>query len=379
MSAAPDLTDLGTRIEAARSRTLDWFRTRAITGNGARLWTESAAADPDQWPGMVLPGTYNSALCLRLIGGLDDEGSAELAATAGWIERSRRPDGSFWLDGMDEANVFKKDDRAESLRYVTWHIANYTLGALQALGRTNPGDPAFVRPFLDHKTLGHWLSRRDMRDPWQEGNNIVNLGSFLLLIGDHGASGEAEAARARLDQLIEWHVFNSEPATGFWGVNQSDGTGRLHAMAGATHNYHLFYALGVPIPHHERAIDYCLTQPPRAVSACIDADLVDILAHAHCHKDHRRGDIADWLATMAEALLAIQNDDGGFPDVPNGDGVRRFDGWRNGFREPQGISCAFGTYFRWIALAMIARCLMPGHRHWQFRPMPGLGYFKAEG
>lgn len=376
MSAAPDHGGLAVRIEAARQRTLGWFRKQEIERDGARLWRESAVADPDRWPGMVLPGTYNSALCLRMIGGLDHADASLLDETAAWIERKRRPDGSFWLEGMNEADVFKKDDHAESVRYVKWHIANYAFGALQALGRSNPGDPAFVRSFLDEKTLGHWLSRRDMRDPWQEGNNVVNLGSFLLLVRDFGSEDDAAIAQARLDQLVEWHLFQSEPATGFWGVNQGNATGRLQAMAGATHNFHLFYELGVPIPHHERSIDYCLHEDPEAVSACIDADLVDILAHAYLHLDYRRGEIANWLAAIGEALLAIQDEDGGFPDLPTGHGQRRFDGWRDGYSEPQGIACAFATFFRWIALAMIARCLIPAQRNWQFRSMPGLGYLK---
>lgn len=378
MSADLRIADLATRIETARERTLGWFTQRQIIDAGAPLWTESAVADPVRWPGMVLPGTYNSALCLRLIGGFDGVDLAQLSATANWIDNRRQPDGSWWLDGMDQADVFKKPDHGESLRYVTWHIANYTLGALQALGRSNPGDVGFIHAFLDETHLGHWLSRRDMTDPWQEGNNIVNLGSFLLLVRDHGTQAQTDAARARLDQLIAWHALNCEPATGFWGVNQSDPTGRLHAMAGATHNYHLFYALNIPILHWERAIDYCLTQPPSVVSACIDADLVDILAHAYKMIDYRRPDIDHWLTAIAEAILDSQNDDGGFADVPGGDGIRHFDGWQDGYAEPQGISCAFGTFFRWIALAMIAHCLLPGHRNWQFRSMPGLGYFKAD-
>lgn len=363
---------LANQIEAARRKTLDWFDAQTIDFEGVRLWRESAHHDPSRWPGMVLPGTYNSAMCLRLVGGLDDTSADDLASMARWIGDKQRPDGSWWLDGMLEADVYKKPDHAESLRYASWHITNYTLGALQALG-ASPSPPGLTHAYLDPLMLGHWLSRRDMRDAWQEGNNIVNLGSFFWLMR------KEPGARAALDQMIEWHDFNSEPSTGFWGVHQNDPTRLLHAMAGATHNYHLFYALDRPILHHERAIDYCLTQPPHVVSACIDADLVDILAHAYLRLDYRREEIAAWLAVMGAAILSAQNADGGFPDLPHGDQMRRFDGWRGGYEEPQGISCGFGTFFRWIALAMCARCLVPNYREWQFRAMPGLGYFNAGG
>jgi hypothetical protein len=214
------------------------------------------------------------------------------------------------------------------------------------------------------------MAARDWRDPWLEGNNVVNLGSFLLLLAGSADAAVAGAARAALDWLIDWHVENSDPRTGFWGRQESDGE-RLHAMAGATHNYHLFFALGRPVPHLERAVDYCLTRPPQVVSACIDADLVDILANAAFLSDYRRGEIRSWLAELGAALLAFQNEDGGFAD--QSEGTRKFDGWVAGYAEPQGIS--FATFFRWIALAMIARVLDPGDRSWGFRRMVGLGYF----
>lgn len=358
---------LANRVEAARQRSLSWFDAQRISFEGASLWRESAHHDPGLWPGMVLPGTYNSAMCLRLIGGLD---TFDVSSAAQWIIVKRQADGSWWLDGMDPGDVFKKPDHEESVRYVSWHITNYTLGALHALVGNAPS-PNFAKPYFDPQALGHWLSRRNMRDAWQEGNNIVNLGSFFWLLREDSAAGAA------LEQMMEWHDLNSEPSTGFWGVHQSNPTRLLHAMAGATHNYHLFYALNRPIPYHERAVDYCLTQPPQVVSACIDADLIDILAHAYVRLDYRREDIAAWLATICEAILAIQNEDGGFPDLSSAEGKRGFDGWRGGYSEPQGISCGFGTFFRWIAIAMCARVLEPTLRDWQFRTMPGLGYFNV--
>jgi hypothetical protein len=81
-------------------------------------------------------------------------------------------------------------------------------------------------------------------------------------------------------------------------------------------------------------------------------------------------------------LLAFQNDDGGFADVPGGPDVapRRQDGWVRGYGEPQGLSNTFSTWFRWIAIAMISECLWPDWAPfagpWGFRAMPGIGYCK---
>jgi hypothetical protein len=144
-------------------------------------------------------------------------------------------------------------------------------------------------------------------------------------------------------------------------------------MAGATHNFHLYYALREPIPYGEAIVDYCLTLPIPTQSACIDVDIVDILANFYFLTSYRRDDIRAWLLGKLDALLRFQSPDGGFADVP--EGVRRLDGWVRGYSEPQGVSNAFATYFRLIAIAMIASVLWPGRRAWGFRRMLGIGYF----
>lgn len=358
-------------IAEARSRTLQWIRTMAFLHNGAPVFRESAACDLKIWPGMALPGTYNITMLNRLIGDGYDNDPARQAAMAEWVMAQRRIDGSWWIEGMDPADTFKKSDAEETRFYLTGHISNYALGAVEALGRQLP-PPDFARPYLDLQTLAQWMDRRDWLDPWQEGNNIVNLGSFLLLLSRYENTGSA--ANAALDWLIQWHIENINPATGFWGLQQGSEQGRLQAMAGATHNYHLFFKLGREVPYLECAIDYCLSRKPCVVSACIDADLVDILANAAFLTDYRAAEVSTWLGEIGSAILAFQNDDGGFADTRQG--TRRFDGWKKGYAEPQGLSSGFSTFFRWIALAMIARVLDREDHSWGFRRMVGLGFFE---
>lgn len=346
------------RIEAARARSIAWLDSMQAGGEPIGVARISAAHDPSVWPGMLLPGTYNAVICRALLGALPTN-PAPLAA---WLLRFRRPDGIFRVPGMTDATVFKKPDLAETWRYIDFHVTNYTLGALECLDGPAPVLD-FARPYRDVTTLKAWLADRDLRDPWQEGNNIVNLGSFLLLL----EAGDAMAT------LLAWHDYHQNPATGFWGVGQStDALRALHAMAGSMHNYHLFYATGRPIPFHDRAIDYALSQPPVIDSACIDVDLVDLLVHGAMLRNHRSGEIDAWLRTLLPALLDFQNEDGGFADTR--EGVRRQDGWVGGYSEPQGLSNSFATWFRWIAIAMIADHLWPDGRAWHFRRMVGIGY-----
>lgn len=362
---------LQARIDAARQATLAWLDGMGgIAGAPADALRMDPDHDPADWPGMSLPATYNGTLCRWLLGGLDDWAPGRKRALASWVEGFRTRTGAFRIPGMTDATVFKKPDRDETWRYLDFHVTNYALGALEALGEPVSA-PAFLRPFLDPLHLRAWLGDRDLRDPWQEGNNIVNLGSFLLLaLREHA---DAAAARRALDILFAWHDRNQDPATGFWGVGQSLGGARLeHAMAGSMHNFHLYYACGRTLPGQTAAAAYVLGRAPRWHSACIDVDEVDLLVHAAADHPHLWPAARPWLRQKLVAVLDRQNPDGGFPDTVHA-GWRQ-DGWVTGYETAPGISTTFATWFRWIAIAMIDDALWRGRRHWNFRRMIGIGY-----
>jgi hypothetical protein len=369
-----DDRELQARIESCCARAAAWLWSMQVPGQPAGVLRFSTRHDPARWPGVLLPATYNGVMALDLLGELGRLSLGERQALADFHRGFRGEDGAFAIPEMRDGDVFKKPDRDETWGYIRFHLSNYALGALQALQAHDDLRLGFVGPFLEEQHLEAWLSRRDLRDPWQEGNNIVNLGSFLLLLRERGDTTARWRAERALRILFDWHDRLQEPSTGFWGVGQAhDGRLALHAMAGATHNFHLWYACRRPVPHVERAIDYCLTLPTRIDSACIDVDAVDILAHGHLLVDHRRGDLRSWLEEKLAGLLDLQGEDGGFCDER--EGVRRVDGWVKGYEEPQGVSNTFATWFRLIAIAMIAETLWPGWRTWQFRRMIGIGYF----
>jgi hypothetical protein len=364
--------DLGARIETARARSIDWIASMQAPGMPSGVLRISGAHDAAAWPGVLLPGTYNGILCAALIGGFDRLG-IDAPALVAWLESFRRPDGIFRIPEMHNAAVFKKPDKAETWRYIDFHVTNYSLGAIEALDPKRKPVLEFVRPYLDPTHLKAWLAERDLRDPWQEGNNIVNLAGFLLAFERHGDASERAAVAACLDILFDWHDRLQEPSTGFWGVGQhADPVRLLHAMAGSMHNYHLWYARGRKLPYFEQAIGYCLTLPPRVDSACIDVDVVDVLVHGLSAGRAPQAAAHAWLAAILTAILDDQNDDGGFADVRAG--TRRQDGWVRGYEEPQGLSNTFATWFRWIAIAMASEVLFPGRWHWNFRRSIGIGY-----
>ena len=360
---------LRARVDAARTRTLAWLDAMQAPNEPPGISCISPAHDPAAWPGVLLPGTYNAIMCRDLLDALD---TVDAPAVQSWLLDHRLPDGRFRLPGMHPADVYKKPDPAETWRYLDWHATNYAIGAIEALNSRAVPRLDFISPYLDPTTLKAWLADRDLRDPWQEGNNQVNLGSFLILLRRHALADPA-AIDAALAIQFDWHDRMQEPATGFWGVGQAaDDTMALHAMAGSMHDFHLYYATGRSLPYQAKAIDWSLSRPPVIVSACIDVDLVDLLAHGHAMLDHRRPDIETWFRALLPRLLDFQSADGGFPDELTG--TRRQDGWIRGYSEPQGLSNTFATWFRWIAIAFIAETLWPGWRAWSFRRTPGLGY-----
>jgi hypothetical protein len=361
------------QVSEARQRTLEWLDSMQAAGEPSGVCRISAAHDLATWPGVLLHGSYNATMCRALLGGMDRFSPAQRQALTIWMLQYPLPDGRFRMPGMRPEDVFKKPDTHETWRYIDWHVTNFTLGAIEV---ATPGTTPvlyFALPYLDPVALKAWLADRDLRDPLQEGNNIVNLGGFLLALRQY-RSAAPETVDQAFVLLFDWHDRLQEPTTGFWGVNQTTPQGVLHAMAGSMHNFHLYYATGRALPYQDRAIDYALSCKPQVVSACIDVDLVDLLVHGHAMIDHRRRDIVAWCRSLLPALLDIQCADGGFWDER--DGVRRQDGWVRGYAEPQGISNTFATWFRWIAIAMIADLLWPGWQEWRFRPEPGIGYRK---
>lgn len=364
-----NLTDqlLQTRVASARERSLAFLDTLQVSGHPVGVSRVSVQHDAERWPQMLLPGTYDSIMCRDLLDALP----ANWSAAGEWLLGHQQPDGAFLLPGHDWSQCRKRDDPAETRQYMRFHITNYCIGALDALGMLDRATLDFAKPFLDETTLWAWLGRRDMRDPWLEGNNIVNLGSFLLVFAARDPQGPAAA---RLRDLIHWHNTWTEPYTGFWGAGQQfSQEALLFALCGATHNLHLFYALNEDIPHFNQSMSRCLEQPLAVRSACIDVDIVDILAHGMSRCPHRSEEIGAWLRTMLNLLLDFQNPDGGFADALTGE--RGLDGWVQGYKEKQGQSNTFATWFRWIAIAQICEVLWPGWRTWKFRRTIGVGYF----
>ena len=329
--------------------------------------------DVETFPDMRLPATYNATHALILLGAYRQLTEGQRQGLIDFFNSYQREDGYYRMPQMTDEQVWKGRDLDYTWQYIGFHVTNYTFGAVRSLGGECRYPLKFAEPYMEPETLKRWLDQRRMDDPWLEGNNIVNLGSFL--IGE--LEGRDEGRLKELGEiLLEWHDRHQDPATGYWGTNHpTHPASQMEGMAGAAHNYHLYYYFNREIRYAEKIVDYCLEFASWGVrTACLDVDVVDVLVNMLPYH-YREAEILECLAAFAGRLAEFQNSDGGFADEKS-NGVRRMDGWAGGYFEPQGLSNCFATWFRSATLAMIACALYPKDQYrWTFRNTIGIGYF----
>lgn len=305
--------------------------------------------------GMLLPGTYNAVNALGLMRRLD---AAQTSESIAFLQSFRKRNGFFRMPGM------RKDELTyPSFEYDDLHMTNYAMSALDYLGhRPRAGELRFTGRYTGRR-LEKWLKKRDLSKPWSEGNYLVNVASFLI----EGSRLNLRGCEAGVRAMQKWHAGAQDEFGFFHDTAIQDLT---NAFAGATHNFHLYYYYNTPIPQYRAVVDYILTRPAAADSACIDVDEMDVLFHFY-RFGYREQDIRDWMEQKLRSLLALQREDGGFPDTLYGE--LTFDGWSK-YREPQGKSNAFATWFRLIAIGMADALLYRRGENWAFRRTIGIGY-----
>lgn len=349
------------RIEASREKALAWFSSMAMEKEGVVIYCNSHYNQELGFEDMYLPGTYNAYHCLHLL----KQKILNKKELARWFNSFQLDSGAYRMPSMKLEDLYYP-----SFDYDDFHITNYTMGILDSLDQKPGRSFEFMKAYNSIRKLDRWLGERDLSNPWAEGNNLVNLASFYIYEWENSKGLTRLGWRRLLQRLVDWHYHMQDPETGYW--LEPGKTDLVAAMAGATHNYHIHYYLGLKVPYHEKIVDHCLTILDGVNSACLDIDVVDILTNM-IRYGYRVEAIKSYLKKKLEDLLDSQNDDGGFYDVPHG--TRVFDGW-SVYKEPQGQSNAFATWFRMTTIGMISVTLYPETKHqWNFRRGIGIGYF----
>jgi hypothetical protein len=211
--------------------------------------------------------------------------------------------------------------------------------------------------FADLAYLKEWLSRRDLRRAWLEGNNLLFVGQLLVYLRDvEGLSSSASA----LQLWFEWLDNHVDPSTSLWG---SDGRcSAMEAVYGGYHQLLVYYHEGHAVANAKGLVDTVLAlqhpdggfYPAGNGGACEDVDCVDILSNMYKQSDYRRAEIRVALRRCMRHILALQNSDGGFP--------YNRDSWQShmgipGTEAPPNCSTTFATWFRVHTLALMAEIL----------------------
>lgn len=264
-----------------------------------------------------------------------------------------------------------------------WHMTNHVLCALDSLGGVAARPIRLLEDFYSGRiVLEEWLERRDWDVAWAVGNEVLNLGSFLLYARDfHNESRAADL----VVRLFDWLDARQDPATGYWGNDCRSRAGKLHAMCGAYHEYILYVYDERPIPHLSAAVDATLSlQDPASggfaldgsSGACEDIDAAFILANAYLLQDYRRDDIERALARVLGTILQHQNPDGGLVYRRGKPYVYGHPLMSSGVDE----SALFPSWFRLLSIALINQ-LIPHPKAdptpWKFNRAPYLHYFPS--
>lgn len=273
-----------------------------------------------------------------------------------------------------ELQRFKEDgSNAHDLDHLKLHSTCSALPLYRLLGISLEPIKA-AHEFCDPEYLSSWLTQRDWKDAWKEGNNILFVGQLLEYLRDVESN---PAAAPALEQWFQWLEAEADEQTSLWGTNGH--CSNAAAVYGGYHQLLVYWYEGREIPNPEGLVDTVLGlrhpdggfNPKGNAGACEDVDSVDILVHCYKRWDYRRAEIRCALRACADHILATQNPDGGFPYKRNAKqshmGIPGTDAGPN-------ESCTFPTWFRIHTLALCAEVIPehPALRGLEFRFNPSL-------
>ena len=221
-------------------------------------------------------------------------------------------------NGLFMDPLLQKDElpaTGHNWEYATWEFTNFGLGALEILGERSRHPLFFVDEFLNTHPIVPWLESLNWRNPWLESNRVMYLCTFLFREWER--TGD-ERYKSAIDGLFDWLDLNQDPRTGFWGTDQD--RDMLNAMAGAYHFYFFYFYMGRKVNYVNQILDNTLAlqepdglyDPRGGGGACLDLDAIDILVKFSYLTDYRAREIKGSLSRSFKAIVANQNEDGGF-------------------------------------------------------------------
>ena len=174
--------------------------------------------------------------------------------------------------------------QAHDFEHISMHLTAQVLPSLSILGIQPRYPMYFAHSFLSKNELTKWLDKRDLKNAWLEGNNLLFILQFLIYLRDYENIKEASHS---LELMFEWLDSHMDPETGLWGTNGY--CSPYEAMYGGYHQLLAYYYEKREIKFKEKIIDTVLSlqhgdggfHRHGGGGACEDVDGGDILVNLY--------------------------------------------------------------------------------------------------
>jgi len=252
-------------------------------------------------------GSYHAAHILDLFGELQHQPAADLDIWAEQFRRRQTSQGYFSGNAAD-TNRTRTLDELEPV----WHYTRGNIWALRVLNRRPEREMRFLEPLLNADTLYRWVKHYNWRNAWAAGNQVLAAATALFALRDWFGASE-------VDKLMEEALFPAleevqDSQTGYWGTQL--GADLPNGLFGTIHVVPIYFAMGWPLRHLERAIDSTLACQLAdgsfwpGGSDCPDFDGAYQLANLTALTDYRREDVERACRRYLTHALQHESPDG---------------------------------------------------------------------
>lgn len=295
-----------------------------------------------------------------------------------WIDylNSWQSDCGLYIGPEVDKNSFQSPKH--TFEHITMHLTAHVLPSIHLLGGRPKYRLSFADKYLERGYLENWLEKRNWKEAWLEGNNLLFIAQFLIHLRDV----EEKKAQESIDFYFNWLDDQLDPFTGLWGTDGH--CSKYRAMYGAYHQLIVYFYEGRDIKYKKELIDTVLGlqhpdggfSPHWGGGACEDVDAINILVELYKRVDYRRPDIIFSLRRALKLILKNHIEDGGF--VYRLNQSFRHLGLPKTFA-PINVSNMFPTWFRIHALALISEILTNeriSRFDWNFNETCSMGWHK---
>lgn len=276
------------------------------------LWDEASGGfrfAPHQ-PATLMATAY-SVLGLEFVRGLSRLSSIQEQAIISFLMSGSCSNGTFCDPRIQQEDIIGAMDFA----YVIEETTTFCQQALDALLAPVPPQRDWPKNWRTASDLIRYFESFPWKNPWLDSNRVM----FILSQFCHDAERHQKPELFELvDACLDWLDTHQSPETGLWQGAHS--VSLNNAMAATFHFTFFYFYRRRPLNYPEKIIDSCLAlQEANGLFSkggightCLDYDAIDLLAKVSLITDYRSRAVQQTMGSAAQALIGLQNSDGGF-------------------------------------------------------------------